>query len=139
MPNTSKISFTEKRKSIIESLSNEFAIVINQLDLCLVRLEDLFKKAQKKFEELKTTVQYPPETLFLTPESLVEELNNKSLLLVNSSDRVEFNKKIILKQRPQPSINKQFDRLVKLLNDNHKSGFENFIFCSNDVAKKTYK
>ena len=136
LPNTSKISFTEKRKSIIESLSNEFAIIINQIDLCLVRLEDLFKKAQKKFKELKTTVQYPPETLFLTPESLVEELNNKSLLLVNSSDRVEFNKKIILKQRPQPSINKQFDRLVKLLNDNHKSGFENFIFCSNDAQRK---
>ena len=45
LPNTSKVSFSDKRKSIIESLSDECALIINQLDLCLDRLGDLFKKA----------------------------------------------------------------------------------------------
>ncbi len=136
MPNTSKISFNEKRKSIIESLSDECSLVINQLDLCFDRLGDLFKKAQKQFKALETTVQYPPERLFLSQDDLIEELSNKSLLLINSSEKINHQQKISFKQSPQPSINKQFDRLIQLLNDNHKSGFENFIFCSNESQKK---
>ena len=136
LPNTSKISFNDKRKSIIESLSDECALIFNQLDICLDRLGDLFKKAHKKFEALETTIQYPPDTLFLNQQGLIDELGNKSLLLINSSEKLNHHKKINFKQSPQPSINKQFDRLIQILNDNHKSGFENFIFCSNESQKK---
>ena len=136
LPNTSKISFNYKRKSIIESLSNECGLIINQLDICMDRLGKLFKKAQKQFEALETTIQYPPETLFLNQQGLIDELENKSLLLINSSDKFNHHEKISFKQSPQPSINKQFDRLIQILNDNHKSGFENFIFCSNESQKK---
>ena len=135
LPNTSKISFSDKRKSIVESLSDECALIINQLDLCLDRLGDLFKKAQKQFETLETTIQYTPETLFLNQQGLIDELGNKSLLLINSSEKFNHHEKISFKQSPQPSINKQFDRLIQLLNDNHRSGFENFIFCSNESQK----
>ena len=136
LPNTSKISFSDKRTSIIESLSDECGLIINQLDLCLDRLGNLFKKAQKQFETLETTIQYPPETLFLNQQGLIDELKYKSLLLINSSEKFNHHEKISFKQSPQPSINKQFDRLIQILNDNHKSGFENFIFCSNDSQKK---
>jgi len=136
LPNTSKISFSDKRKSIIESLSDECGLIINQLDICLDRLGNLFKKAQKQFETLETTIQYPPETLFLNQQGLIDELENKSLLLINSSEKFNHHEKISLKQSPQPSINKQFDRLIQILNDNHKSGFENFIFCSNESQVK---
>jgi transcription-repair coupling factor (superfamily II helicase) len=136
LPNTSKISFSDKRTSIIESLSDECGLIINQLDFCLDRLGNLFKKAQKQFETLETTIQYPPETLFLNQQGLIDELEHKSLLLINSSEKFNHHEKISFKQSPQPSINKQFDRLIQILNDNHKSGFENFIFCSNDSQKK---
>ena len=76
------------------------------------------------------------ERLFLSQDDLIEELSNKSLLLINSSEKINHQQKISFKQSPQPSINKQFDRLIQLLNDNHKSGFENFIFCSNESQKK---
>ncbi len=136
LPNTSNFSFGEKRKSIIESLSDQSAVIFNELDLCLERLKDLSIKAQKQFESLESTIQYPPETLFLNPESLLAALNNKSLLLLNSSENIKHQEKIIFKQSPQPTINKQFDRLIQLLNDNHKSGYENYIFCSNDSQRK---
>ena len=45
LPNTSNFSFGEKRKSIIESLSDQSAVIFNELDLCLERLKDLSIKA----------------------------------------------------------------------------------------------
>ena len=87
LPNTSKISFTEKRKSIIESLSNEFAIVINQLDLCLVRLEDLFKKAQKKFEDAIKNFDDLPKNAKIYIQDLEKFIETKISSISTSPER----------------------------------------------------
>ena len=138
LPNTSKVSFTEKRKSLIESLPKKSTVVFNQLDLCLDRIENLGAKAAKQFESLETTVQYPPEILFLNRQELLEVLATQSTVLINHSDHLKPQERIVVKQSPQPSINKQFDRLVQILDDNHASGFENYIFCSSEAHRKRF-
>ena len=112
LPNTSKVSFTEKRKSLIESLPKKSTVVFNQLDLCLDRIENLGAKAAKQFESLETTVQYPPEILFLNRQELLEVLATQSTVLINHSDHLKPQERIVVKQSPQPSINKL---LVKIL------------------------
>ena len=138
LPNTSKVTFSEKRKSLIDSLPKESTVVFNQLDLCLDRIEKLGAKAAKQFESLETTVQYPPEVLFLNPKELLERLAGLSTVLINNSDHLKPQERIGAKQSPQPSINKQFDRLVQILNDNYASGFENYIFCSSEAQRKRF-
>ena len=138
LPNTSEVSFSEKRNSLIDSLPEQSTVVFNQLDLCLDRIKKFGAKAAKQFETLETTVQYPPEVLFLNAQELLERLANQSTVLINNSDHLKPQERISVKQSPQPSINKQFDRLVQILNDNHASGFENYIFCSSEAQRKRF-
>jgi len=138
LPNTSKINFSEKRKSLIDSLPKENTVVFNQFDLCLDSIEKLGAKAAKQFESLETTVQYPPEVLFLNPRELLKRLVGQSTVLINNSDHLKPQERISAKQSPQPSINKQFDRLVQILKDNHASGFKNYIFCSSEAQRNRF-
>ncbi|MEK9517565.1 MAG: transcription-repair coupling factor, partial [Flavobacteriaceae bacterium] len=138
LPNTSEVSFREKRNSLIDSLPEQSTVVFNQLDLCLDRIKKFGAKAAKQFETLETTVQYPPKVLFLNAQELLERLANQSTVLINNSDHLKPHERISVKQSPQPSINKQFDRLVQILNDNHASGFENYIFCSSEAQRKRF-
>jgi transcription-repair coupling factor (superfamily II helicase) len=138
LPNTSKVSFTEKRKSLIDSLPSQSSLVFDQFDLCLDQIKKFGEQAKKQFEDLATTIQYPPEVLFMTEAELLAGVETKSTVLINPSDHLEVQQRISIKQSPQPSINKQFDRLIQILNDNHGSGFENYIFCSNEAQRKRF-
>ena len=138
LPNTSEVSFSEKRNSLIESLPENSTVVFNQLDHCLECIDKFGVKASKKFESLKTTAQYPPKVLFMSAQELLECLEKQSTVLINNSDRFKPRVRISAKQSPQPPINKQFDRLVQILKDNQASGFENYIFCSNDAQRMRF-
>ena len=138
LPNTTEVSFSEKRNSLIDSLPQNSTVVFNQLDHCLECIDKFGVKASKKFESLKTTAQYPPKVLFMNAQELLECLEKQSTVLINNSDRFKPRVRISAKQSPQPPINKQFDRLVQILKDNQASGFENYIFCSNDAQRTRF-
>ena len=138
LPNTTEVSFSEKRNSLIDSLPQNSTVVFNQLDHCLECIDKFGVKASKKFESLKTTAQYPPKVLFMNAQELLECLEKQSTVLINNSDRFKPRVRISAKQSPQPPINKQFDRLVRILKDNQASGFENYIFCSNDAQRMRF-
>ena len=138
LPNTTEVSFSEKRNSLIDSLPQNSTVVFNQLDHCLEWIDKFGVKASKKFESLKTTAQYPPKVLFMSAQELLECLEKQSTVLINNSDRFKPRVRISAKQSPQPPINKQFDRLVRILKDNQASGFENYIFCSNDAQRMRF-
>lgn len=138
LPNTSKISFTEKRKSLIKTMPPDSSVVFHQLDLCLDRIEQLEEKAKKQFEKLRTSVQYPPEILFLSRTALLDELAGQSTVLINPSDALRPGTTISMRQSPQPAIHKQFDRLVEILKDNQATGSENYIFCTSEAQRKRF-
>ena len=138
LPNTTEVSFSEKRNSLIDSLPQNSTVVFNQLDHCLEWIDKFGVIASKKFESLKTTAQYPPKVLFMSAQELLECLEKQSTVLINNSDRFKPRVRISAKQSPQPPINKQFDRLVRILKDNQASGFENYIFCSNDAQRMRF-
>ena len=138
LPNTTEVSFSEKRNSLIDSLPQNSTVVFNQLDHCLEWIDKFGVIASKKFESLKTTAQYPPKVLFMSAQELLECLEKQSTVLINNSDRFKPRVRISAKQSPQPPINKQFDRLVRILKDNQATGFENYIFCSNDAQRMRF-
>ncbi len=136
LPNTSLISFTEKRKNLIESLPKQSSLIIDQMDLCLDRMDSLFKKSIKEFEKVESEVQFPPEILFTPRAALSELLKNRGIIILNNSEYLKPNRTLLIKQSPQPSINKQFDRLIEILNENHEQGYSNWIFCTSEAQRK---
>ena len=85
LPNTSRVTSSENRKSLIDSLPQLSTVVFNQLDLCLDRIEKLNAKVSKLFESKETNDQYPPEVLFLNSKELLERLVSQSTVLINNS------------------------------------------------------
>ena len=136
LPNTSLISFTEKRKTLIESLPKHSSLIIDQVDLCLDRMDSLFKKSIKEFEKVESEVQFPPETLFTPKAAMSELLKNRGIIILSNSEYLKPNRTLLIKQSPQPSINKQFDRLIEILNENHEQGYSNWIFCTSEAQRK---
>ena len=136
LPNTSLISFTEKRKTLIESLPKQSSLIIDQVDLCLDRMDLLFKKSIKEFEKVESGIQFPPETLFTPKAAMSELLKNRGIIILSNSEYLKPNRTLLIKQSPQPSINKQFDRLIEILNENHEQGYSNWIFCTSEAQRK---
>ena len=135
LPNTSLISFTEKRKTLIESLPKESSLIIDQLDLCLDRMDFLFEKSIKEFEKVESEVQFPPETLFTPKAGMLELFKNRGVAILGNSEYLNPSSTLLIKQSPQPSINKQFDRLIEILNKNNEQGYSNWIFCTSEAQR----
>ena len=130
LPNTSQVSFTDKRKSLIETLATDSSYWFYNRDKAGGILEKLFQKAQDHFDGLDTSVQYPPETLFLKAEELNNQLENRSVILLENSDTYPATKQISFKQSPQPIFQKKFDLLIEHLNNNHENGYTNYLLCN---------
>ena len=138
LPNTSDIAFTDKRKTILEFFGNKSAFIVHDFDKTTDRLIDLYEKAEKAFDKLDDTTQYPPETLFTNKAEWLKDAQKKSFLLLNRSDYLPHTEQVIIKQSPQPVFNKQFDLLTKYLNKNNERGYNNIIFCASEQQAKRF-
>ena len=136
LPNTSKISFTDKRKTLIDLLPESSTIISSNIDKTLNGLDDLYNKAQKIYSKSDTTLQYPPEKLFVDSNQLIQSLENYCHLLLNKSDTIKTSESLFIKQSPHPIFNKQFNLLVEHLNLNNQKGFVNYILCTNTQQVK---
>ena len=136
LPNTSKISFTDKRKTLIDLLPESSTIISSNIDKTLNGLDDLYNKAQKIYSKSDTTLQYPPEKLFVDSNQLIQSFENYCHLLLNKSDTIKTSESLFIKQSPHPIFNKQFNLLVEHLNLNNQKGFVNYILCTNTQQVK---
>ena len=138
LPNTSDHDFTDKRKTLLSFFSSESCFVFGDLDKITDQLKSLYRKAETVYKELDTTTQYPPETLFVSPQEWIKDCHGKSVLLLEKTDQLEIQDRIFIKQSPQPAFNKKFDLLVSHLNENNKRSYENTIFCTNEQQAKRF-
>ena len=136
LPNTSIISFTDKRKTLIDLLPESSCVISSNMDAILNRLDVLFKKAKDIYIKSDSILKYPPEKLFVNSKELIKSLDSYSNLLLNKSDFVKVSDSIVFKQSPHPVFNKQFNLLVDHLNQNHKNGIINYILCTNTQQVK---
>ncbi len=136
LPNTSIISFTDKRKTLIDLLPESSCVISSNMDAILNRLDVLFKKAKDIYIKSDSILKYPPEKLFVNSKELIKSLDSYSNLLLNKSDFVKVSDSLVFKQSPHPVFNKQFNLLVDHLNQNHKNGIINYILCTNTQQVK---
>ena len=138
IPNTSSLSFTDKRKNLLDLFDVNSLVLLENLDSCCERLDSLFEKAEAQYKELETTTQFPPDTLFCDGSDLRTTLNNFAVGLFQKSDRQAETELVKANQRLQPTFNRQFDLLVEHLNANHEKGITNYICCSSEQQVKRF-
>lgn len=138
VPNLEKKDMLEVRKSFLDYLSKNTRVFLQNLDLLTAQLDTLFEKAEKVFSSLEESVHQEPKELFCRGNQVKKELLDYTVAEIGNQAFFETEKSIAFATRPQPSFNKQFDLLIKNLNENHDKGYTNYIFCSSEQQAQRF-
>ncbi len=143
IPNVENKFLNETRESFLKYISAETVIFVKNSDLLLGRIDSFFEKAQEAFAELSKELKHEqPEELFSTSALLSKQLKEFCLISMES-DQVapgqEEQTRIQFQTLPQPSFNKKFNLLINNLNENHKAGYKNYIFCATEQQAKRFQ
>ena len=141
MPNVENKKLQEKRESFLKYISNNTIVFVKNKDLLFGKLEKLFDKAIVAFAEKKEGLQLAePQELFCNGNLIKQQLEDYSLIQIGNSNLNEFqiDQSISFNTSPQPSFNKQFDLLIKNLNENTGNGIKNYLFCANEKQAERF-
>ena len=139
MPNVANKFLEENRQSFLDYIASKTVVWAKNSELFFSRVDGLYIKAIEAFETLSTELKHAePNELFCNSELLKKQLLAYNVIefgndpYFNSSNIITFN------TVPQPSFNKQFDRLIENLNTNHEKGYTNYIACVSEQQAKRF-
>ncbi|GAB1308050.1 transcription-repair coupling factor [Urechidicola sp. KH5] len=132
MPNVEDKHLEEKRQSFLQYISNKTKVIAKNPKGCYARLDKLFEKAEVAFEKLESTLKKTePKHLFCDGFMLAQQLDDLQLISLVTEQQPSENA-IVYNTKPQPSFNKQFDLLIKNLQENTEKGYQNFLCCDSE-------
>jgi transcription-repair coupling factor (superfamily II helicase) len=142
MPNVENKLLEEKRESFLKYISSKTIITVQNEDIISARLDKLFSKSEETFQKLSGEIkQSKPEDLFCNGNLILQQLLDFQLVNIRTkktnlkeTDNIldqRTSRAIIFNTSPQPSFNKQFDLLIKNLQDNSQKKYTNYLFCDN--------
>ena len=138
IPNIENKTLKESRESFLKYISDKTLVFSKNNDLLTGSLDLFFKKAEEAFDNLpKETKHAKPVDLFCDGAFIKKQLHDFSLVNFGNEKNLEefhhnIKNKVAFNTLPQPSFNKQFHLLIENLNEYHKAGFTNYIFCANE-------
>ncbi|TYP99865.1 transcription-repair coupling factor [Tenacibaculum adriaticum] len=136
MPNVENKALQENRESFLKYISPQTIVFTKNIDLLVGNLDKFFTKAQEAFSGLSKEIKHAePSELFCDGNFIKQQLQDFTLVSFGSN---ESGKKIDFNIKTQPSFNKQFNLLIEDLNEHHKNGFTNYIFCANEQHAKRF-
>ncbi|MGB5363964.1 MAG: DEAD/DEAH box helicase, partial [Aureibaculum sp.] len=128
LPNVENKKLQEKRESFLKYISDKTVIFIKNKELLFGKLDKLFEKATTAFAELNQGIKLSePRELFSNGDFIKTQLDEFSLVNIGHNNK----EGITFQTVPQPAFNKQFDLLIKNLEENTKKGIDNYLFCAN--------
>ncbi|WP_422861718.1 transcription-repair coupling factor [Flagellimonas sp. W118] len=139
IPNVENKFLQESRESFLKYISPKTVIFSKNLDLVYGRIDSFFEKAEESFAKLQGELKHAkPEELFVNSTLLKSQLEDFNLIEVGNSNHLSTALEVTFNTKPQPAFNKKFDLLIENLNENHASGFTNYIFCSTEQQAKRF-
>tara|TARA_R110002050_G_scaffold59259_2_gene132660 strand:- start:123333 stop:126704 length:3372 start_codon:yes stop_codon:yes gene_type:complete len=139
IPNVENKFLNETRESFLKYIATNTILFSSDLELLLDRLDSFFEKANEAFSKLSSEIKHAkPAALFVDSELFKKELNDFKLITSGSSRSKDITTEIEFNTKPQPSFNKKFDLLIENLNQQHKAGFTNYIFCSSNQQAQRF-
>ncbi|MEC4113694.1 transcription-repair coupling factor [Myroides pelagicus] len=140
IPNVENKFSTETRESFFDYISEKTVIIAQNTALIVDQLDRLFDKATVIFEKLnKDLAHKSPENMFVNSTLFLDKIALLNYIELDDSKLIEVNNTYEFHTKPQPSFNKQFDLLVRNLNDNTENGITNYLFCANENQAKRFK
>jgi transcription-repair coupling factor (superfamily II helicase) len=128
----------KRRESFLKYVSSKAIVFAKNMDLLSGRLDKLFEKAKDAFSELSKEIKHAePSDLFCDGNFILSQLKEFTVANITTS-KAQYYTIIVFNTKPQPSFNKQFDLLIDNLNQHHKEGFTNYIFCANEQQAKRF-
>ena len=133
IPNVENKFLQENRESFLNYINPKTVLFIQETEMVLSQFEKLFDKATEAFAKLSGDIKHAsPDELFINQSSFVKKALDFSIVEIGLKSIFKSEKTIEFHTKPQPSFNKQFDLLLKDLNENHFNGIKNYLFCSNE-------
>jgi len=131
-PNVQDRTLHETRQSFIEFIDPNTVIWVRDLSFAIDKIDKEFAKAEKAFSELREdTIHLKPEELFTNAAQFKREILDHKLIEFGSHSLLKDSKGFNFSMQPQPSFNKNFDLLLKNLEENSISGIKNIILSDN--------
>lgn len=119
--------------SIFEVLNENWLICIGDKENLLNRLQSTFNKLDQFQQSIITTdeniIRLVRQMSFVYPKDIMLNISNYVNLLLNKS--TDYSYQIYFHSKPQPSFNKNFELLIKNLEENTENGYDNYLFASN--------
>jgi len=137
IPNINTRFSQEQKVSMLRILPENAVVWVKDFQVLLDKLAQCFEKAE---EFAKTLRLIPEEGLmeifrdraFIRPHEIIEDVERFPILcLTDSMQPIDFEEKIAYSTRPQPSFNKNFNLLIRDLNENSGSRIDNYLFAEN--------
>ena len=139
MPNVENKSLQESRESFLKYISSKTVIFTQNIDLLIGKLDKFFTKATEAFEDLSKDINHSkPSELFCNGAFINQQLQGFTLVAINQPEKIHTTTNVTYKIQPQPSFNKQFDLLIKNLNNYANQGYSNYIFCANEKQAQRF-
>ncbi|RCS27775.1 transcription-repair coupling factor [Polaribacter sp. WD7] len=139
MPNVENKTLQENRESFIKYISSKTVIFAKNIDLLTGNLDKFFKKAEDAFQDLSKELNHAkPSELFCDGNFIKQQIQDFTLVNFGNNQTNSTDDLIKFNIHPQPSFNKQFNLLIENLNEYHKAGFTNYIFCANNQQAKRF-
>ena len=138
IPNIENKTLQESRESFLKYIPGKTAVFLKNKELLTGRLDVFYTKAEEAFNNLSKEIKHAkPIDLFCNGAFITKQLRDFSLVNFGNEknlDKLDHdnNNEIAFDTLPQPSFNKQFPLLIENLNEYHKAGFTNYIFCANE-------
>jgi len=144
MPNVENKTLQENRESFLKYISPKTIIFTKNIEVLVENLDTFFNKATEAFQYLSKEIKHAkPSELFCDGNFIKNQLEDFSLVYFGSNNKNEMLNQvqhdITFNVKPQPSFNKQFHLLINDLNEHHKAGFTNYIFCANDKQAQRFQ
>ncbi len=138
IPNIENKTLQESRESFLKYIPGKTAVFLKNKELLTGRLDVFYTKAEEAFNNLSKEIKHAkPIDLFCNGAFITKQLRDFSLVNFGNEknlDKLDHdnNNEIAFDTLPQSSFNKQFPLLIENLNEYHKAGFTNYIFCANE-------
>lgn len=140
IPNVENKFLEENRESFLKYIQSKTVVFLNNAELLFSKLDSLFLKAKEAFETLSKDLKHAtPEELFCDANLLKNQLLDFNLIEFGTTSFFSKENRIDFNTTPQPAFNKNFDLLIKNLNENFEKGYVNYIACVSEQQAKRFE
>ncbi|MTB49540.1 transcription-repair coupling factor [Lewinella sp. W8] len=137
VPNINTKFGRDQKTSIFEVLPEDSTIWMRDFQLLLDRLGECFKRAEAFAKNLtiiddEELANIFRDRAFIRPGEVLADVEQKPIIFISDYQQsMGIDHTIDCRAKPQPSFNKNFELLIRNLNENTSNGLTNFLFTDN--------